>query len=830
MRAALLAFGGAVVVLIAGLMANDISRERTRVMERAVADSQNLARALEHHTTQAIVVVDHALQDIRRMLSQNPDRFAFDPEVSRRLQDTLEQVPQVRRFLVLDALGQVVQDSEGNAGQPPSFADSSLFLSQRDYGSAGAHFSQPEQDPRTGRWSFGISRGMTAGDGTFAGAVIAQVEPAYFQRIYDALNVGRYGLIQLLRRDGATLVREPFDERIFLQSSSTMTPYRDLVQWRRDGTKTIALPPDRVRRVISYRSVPDRPLVVVVGLSVREVLAQWRSDAKHRIFIAVLITAAVILLTMLLLRNLARRDASEAALRDSEQRFELAVRGTSDGLWDWDIAAGVTWFAPRALEILGVASKNDPPLTEAVYQSLLHPDDIAQRNEAIRAHLEGGKPYDIEYRIRRGDGEWRWIRSRGEAIRDDKGTPIRMAGSLSDVHDHRAAETALVDALDNLRESEGRLSSLIANIPGVIYRDAYDEAWTEMFINEGIAQLTGYPATDFVIGGPRTYASIILPEDREGVARTVRAAVERRQPFTVEYRIHHRDGSQRWVWERGQAVYDPDGRVLHLDGCIFDISDRKQFESELRKAKDAAEAANEAKSQFLAHMSHELRTPLNAIIGFSEVMESEIFGPLGSRQYRDYAADIHRSGTHLLGVINDILDLSKIEAGHQDLHEEDCDIDDIVADALRLIADRAMTSGVELERQVQPNLPFLRADSRMVKQILLNLLSNAVKFTPAGGRIKLLADMQANDGIRFTVSDTGIGIPPDQIRRVLEPFVQVEGTFSRRYAGTGLGLPLSKAFAERHGAALEIHSSLGAGTTITVSFPQERSVRKASAA
>ncbi|MGH6933445.1 MAG: PAS domain-containing protein [Dongiaceae bacterium] len=711
-----------------------------------------------------------------------------------------------------------------------SFVDSSLFVMQRDYPSAGTHLSQSVKDPDSGKWTFGISRRIVAADGQFGGVAIALVDPTYFQRIYDALNVGRYGLIQLLRRDGATLVREPYDERIYLHPSASITPYRNLVQWRRDGTKTIALPPDDIQRIISYRSVPDHPLVVVVGLAMREVLAQWRIDAQHRILISLLITAAVILLTILLLRNLARRDASEAALRDSEHRFELAVRGTSDGLWDWDIAAGTTWYAPRTLELLGYDSSERVQIMEEQHTTLIHPNDLARRDEALRQHLEQGKPYDVEYRLRRRDGSYRWIRSRGEAIRDGTGRPIRMAGSISDIHAHRTAETALVDALGSLRESEGRLSSLIANIPGVIYRDAYDDAWTEMFINEGIAELTGYPATDFVTGGPRTYASIILPEDRDDVAQLVRHAVEQRQPFTVEYRIRHRNGSSRWVWERGQAVYDSDGRVMHLDGCIFDITDRKQFEVELRKTKEAAEAANEAKSQFLAHMSHELRTPLNAIIGFSEVMESEIFGQLGSKQYREYAADIHRSGTHLLGVINDILDLSKIEAGRQELHEEDCDIDDMVADAMRLITDRATTSGISLERYLQPNLPSLRADSRMVKQILLNLLSNAVKFTPAGGRIKLSASMTASGSICFAVSDTGIGIPPDQIRRVMEPFVQVEGTFSRRYAGTGLGLPLSKAFAERHGAILDISSSLGAGTSITVTFPSQRSIRKASAA
>ncbi len=252
------------------------------------------------------------------------------------------------------------------------------------------------------------------------------------------------------------------------------------------------------------------------------------------------------------------------------------------------------------------------------------------------------------------------------------------------------------------------------------------------------------------------------------------------------------------------------------------VSERRRAEAELRVARDAAEAANGMKSQFLAQMSHELRTPLNAIIGFAEILQSEMLGPLGSVKYRDYATDIHQSGAHLLAVINDILDLSKIEAGHQALDEQDCDVAEIAADMLRLIGERAEARGIHIEKKLRPNLPELRADSRMIRQILLNLLSNSVKFTPAGGVISLSADLLSTGGLCLVVKDTGIGIPEHQHARVLEPFVQVEGAFNRRHPGTGLGLPLSKAFAELHGGRLELVSAVGVGTTATVLFPADR--------
>ena len=252
------------------------------------------------------------------------------------------------------------------------------------------------------------------------------------------------------------------------------------------------------------------------------------------------------------------------------------------------------------------------------------------------------------------------------------------------------------------------------------------------------------------------------------------------------------------------------------------VNKRRCAEVELRALKDAAEAANRAKSQFVAHMSHELRTPLNAIIGFSEIMQTETWGPLGSAKYRGYAADIKESGAHLLAVINDILDLSKIEAGRQTLDEEDCDLVEIVAGALHFIGDRATAQGIRIEHNLRPNLPEVRADSRMIRQILLNLLSNSVKFTPAGGVISLSAGLPSSSGLCLIVKDTGVGIPADEVTRVLEPFVQVGGAFNRRHTGTGLGLPLAKAFAELHGGSLELVSAVGIGTTVTVRFPAER--------
>jgi signal transduction histidine kinase len=245
----------------------------------------------------------------------------------------------------------------------------------------------------------------------------------------------------------------------------------------------------------------------------------------------------------------------------------------------------------------------------------------------------------------------------------------------------------------------------------------------------------------------------------------------------------------------------------------------------VQRAKEEAEAASRSKSEFLANMSHELRTPLNAIIGFSDVMAGEKFGPLGNARYVQYIHDVGDSGRHLLSLINDVLDISKVECGKLDLHEETVDLAEIIDGCIRLMRERAEAAQISLTADVAAPLPQLWADDRRIKQVVLNLVSNAVKFTPAGGSVSVRASAD-KDGLRFAVRDSGIGMDAAGIELALRPFGQVDSSLARKYSGTGLGLPLSKAIAELHSGTLEIASRPGEGTVVTVAFPPHRIIAK----
>jgi signal transduction histidine kinase len=315
----------------------------------------------------------------------------------------------------------------------------------------------------------------------------------------------------------------------------------------------------------------------------------------------------------------------------------------------------------------------------------------------------------------------------------------------------------------------------------------------------------------------------------DGVRRIIAYRTLTTLPLIVSVAITEQDAlapymhQERAVLAAGFILTVLFGTVAWL--LVRQVGTQARVEEQLRQAKNEAEAANLAKSEFLANVSHELRTPLNAVIGFSEIMRDALMGPIDNR-YREYAQDIHDSGQHLLRLIGDVLDLSKIGAGRLELHDEPVDLGQLLQTCHRLIAERAREGRVSVEIDLARDLPVVLADPLRLKQIMLNLLSNAVKFTPEGGRVTARAAPDAEGGVTVTFADSGIGMSPPDIQVALQPFRQVDNAMSRRYEGTGLGLPLANQLTELHGGVLEITSEPGTGTTARMRLPARRVLRQ----
>ncbi len=346
-----------------------------------------------------------------------------------------------------------------------------------------------------------------------------------------------------------------------------------------------------------------------------------------------------------------------------------------------------------------------------------------------------------------------------------------------------------------------------------------DSTGRRLYVSPACRDVLGYQPEELL---GQNLIDIVHPDDIVVLQQTMTALHNGAARSTVIYRGLHKNGHYVWLEIAFRAVLDPDTSMLReIMASTRDISARKLSELELARAKDAAEVANRAKSSFLSGMSHELRTPLNAIIGFSDLMAGELFGPIGNQKYAGYVRDIKASGEHLLDLINDILDHAKIEAGQFELHETVLDLADVLEFTAHMVALHAEQAKLSLHIDGQRGTRLF-ADERRVRQILLNLLNNAIKYTPEGGYVRVDVEFSASGDLQLIVSDAGIGMSAVDQQRALQPFAQIDNERNRSQQGTGLGLTLTRRLAELHDGQLDLRSTVGEGTTVTVTFPARR--------
>jgi PAS domain S-box-containing protein len=373
-----------------------------------------------------------------------------------------------------------------------------------------------------------------------------------------------------------------------------------------------------------------------------------------------------------------------------------------------------------------------------------------------------------------------------------------------------------------LRESGQKYRAIFENAGIGICQIAASGEWLNA--NRTMAQILGYSNPQELLLSQPDLSQRLFADKRRRQDFFQRLEITSQREYDAE--LYTKDKRSVWVSMSGHAVRDVKGNMIYYECTMYDMTERRNAEIALTQAKEQADFANRSKSEFLANMSHELRTPLNAIIGFSEIIRDQMFGPVGQPQYVEYSNDIHDSGELLLSLINDILDMSKVEAGKRALAESVIDVERVIQAVVRLVASRAKAGRLHLNVSIPHDLPALHGEERAIKQVLTNLLTNAIKFTPESGHVDLTAKVDEFGRMSIVVQDSGIGIAPDDIAQALTPFGQIESALSRKTQGTGLGLPLTKALVELHGGVLDLQSEVGKGTTITIIFPAERTISK----
>ncbi|MND75314.1 Non-motile and phage-resistance protein [compost metagenome] len=575
--------------------------------------------------------------------------------------------------------------------------------------------------------------------------------------------------------------------------------------------------PDGRPQTAAVAPIGETGLSAVAVLPRPDRLSAWLDDAW---MLAAPLLLVVLMLAVIAVQNWRQMRAGRR-WADTERRFRVAVEAARCGVWEWDLAKGEAVLSDYMAALLEVDTGT--VLTTQAMIERVHPRYRQLMVQALDEAMAGGT-FEAAFPVPLRSGGVRWIDARGQSRqpRRDGGYDSLMGVALDVTEARRTKAQA--------QAAESRLRDAIESVSDAFV--LFDRRGRLILWNQGFQDAFGFPEGVVRRGALKDELNRIAAEaiKAEHPSASGRAGVRE---------VELKDG--RWLQMAERFTGDGGTVVICADITVIrrQEAERRRAADELRAmvaeleasqanlallarkyevAMTRAEAANQAKSEFLANMSHELRTPLNAINGFSEIMAGEMFGPLGDRRYKGYAADIHQSGQHLLSLINDILDMAKIEAGKLTLHYEPLALDALCADAVRLMRGKAQEARLTLTLDC-PETLHIEADQRGLKQVLLNLISNAVKFTPEGGAVAVTVAPRDAETVRVSVADTGIGIAAEDLQRLARPFEQVEGQHSKSTQGTGLGLALTKSLVELHGGRLTIDSEPGRGTVVWFDLP-----------
>ncbi|CUR31939.1 PAS fold family (fragment) [Planktothrix tepida PCC 9214] len=518
-----------------------------------------------------------------------------------------------------------------------------------------------------------------------------------------------------------------------------------------------------------------------------------------------------------------RVEERTAELQESQRFIQSITDNTPNILYIYDLDEQRNIYFNRAIvDILGYSPEQIQGMENQFLLDLVHPDDL----DSMLIHLnnlhtlQNGEKRNCEYRLRDVNGEWHWLLSRDAAFLYNKdGTLKQIVGTAQDITERKQSE----EKLQNLSD---RLSLAIKSGGFGIWE--WDILQDQLIWDEQMYELYGLEKSDVLETIYQTWANALHPQDRERTETAIQQALRSEKEYNPEFRVVHPNGSIRYIKAYALVQRDNNGEPQRMVGVNFDITSAKEAEKQLRQVNERLtltnaelDRATRLKDEFLANMSHELRTPLNAILGMSEGLQDGVFGNL-SKQQKQAINSIDRSGNHLLALINDVLDLAKVESGKLELQLAQVSINYLCTNSVTFVRQQALKKNIQLTTKIPEGLANIVVDELRIRQVLINLLNNAVKFTPDGGCIKLEVKVifsTPQNLLQFSVIDTGIGLTPENASKLFQPFIQIDSSLNRQYSGTGLGLALVRRLVELHQGTVGVTSELGKGSCFMVCLP-----------
>jgi len=790
--------------------------------------------------TQTAAMIGALASDFRSQLERIDAQINFAAEVHRdetgeidpisadrqaQLRAQIDTGPLLKDLQLIDRRGDTVFSSR--TGSWPNQAASDFFTFHRN-GSPNVYFVQSDE-------TLEFSKQLVTEQGEFAGVAVARFRNDYLSSVGRAGMIGRTRTLILAGRDGEILA----ESQVSAESADNITARLGLPSQQSempDSSLVFGVNAQGERRLIGISPIKGTPFTLYLAQPVRDALAVWYSSLSFYALVILAPTLFGAAVCGTLVRQTLQRNNAIAARQNTEARLKIAINGAMCGIWDWDVEGSRIHWSTSMFRLLG-QNPDSQILTTDQVRNLMHQEDQKKLSRIVKTTTAEKMPYDEVIRLRHHDGRWIWFHVKGQLLQnpgvsDVDQTGARIVGIALDITEQKDAESRVAKMEEQLRNAVENISESFV---------VWDKNDRLVMCNRSFGEFYGI-SQDLLIPGAKAHsissasakAHTLLLDDHGGRADQVELQYVLDRWLHVSTRKTH-DGGRVSVATDVTPLKEQEDELLKSERQLklyvqqledsqhrlkSESSERAELAVKYAKEKARAEEANRSKTEFLANMSHELRTPLNAIMGFAQIMNDGMFGPLGDEKYEAYTKDILDSATYLLALINDILDMSKIETGKMELDAEPVALGHIVQSCLRLIEPRVFDAGLRLNYDPPP-LPSVYVDPRATKQILLNLLSNAVKFTPQGGEITIETEV-SDSSAALTVIDTGIGISQQDLRRIGMPFEQIENQHTKTHKGSGLGLALAKSLAELQGGTLTIKSELGAGSAFRFSMPRQK--------